>query len=377
MSKPPAARPNAVPAERLKALRKRIDSLDEKIQALISERARCAKDIAGIKEQSGERSFYRPARETDVLRRVRARNDGTVPAETMIRLFREIMSACLALESPLRIAFLGPEGTFTQAAAYKHFGHAVSTAPLAAIDEVFREVEAGASHFGVVPIENSTEGMISHTLDEFVRSPLKICGEVELRIHHHLLGKGQGKGRGHKGFAGIRRVVSHSQSLAQCRRWLDANLPGVPRVAVASNAEAARLAARSASVAAIAGEQAAELYGLRNLAANIEDEPDNTTRFLVIGHLEATPSGDDKTTLLVSGKNRSGALVALLAPLARHGINMTRIESRPARAGLWEYVFFVDIAGHARDERVRAALAEVEGEASFMKLLGSYPRAVL
>jgi len=351
-------------------LRDRIDALDEQIQSLISERARCAKDIAHAKEQSGERNFYRPAREIDVLRRVRGRNDGTLPTEEMVRLFREIMSVCLALESPLKIAFLGPEGTFTQAAAYKHFGHAVETVPLASIDEVFREVEAGASNFGVVPIENSTEGVITHTLDQFVRSPLRICGEVELRIHHHLLGKT-------RGLKGIRRVVSHSQSLAQCRRWLDANLPGTTRVPVASNAEAARLAARSASVAAIAGAQAAELYGLKTLAPNIEDEPDNTTRFLIIGNLEATPSGDDKTTLLVSGQNRSGALVALLTPLARHGINMTRIESRPARAGLWEYVFFVDIGGHAQETRVRAALAEVEKEASFMKLLGSYPKAVL
>jgi chorismate mutase/prephenate dehydratase len=370
MREPPKdARSNAA-AERLRALRERIDALDEKIQQLISERARCAQEIAGTKAQSGARNFYRPKREVEVLRKVRARNRGPLPDEEMVRLFREIMSACLALESPIAVAFLGPAGTYTQAAAYKHFGHAVETLALASIDEVFREVEAGAAHFGVVPIENSTEGVISHTLDEFVRSPLKICGEVELRIHHHLLGKG-------RGLKAIRRVVSHSQSLAQCRRWLDANLPGVARVAVASNAEAARLAARSATVAAIAGEQAAELYKLKRLAANIEDEPDNTTRFLVIGALEAAASGDDKTSLLLSGRNRSGALVGLLEPFARHGLNMTRIESRPARAGLWEYVFFVDIAGHAQDEPVRRALAEIECEASFMKLLGSYPRAVV
>jgi chorismate mutase/prephenate dehydratase len=271
---------------------------------------------------------------------------------------------------PMQIAFLGPEGTFTQAAALKHFGHSVHTAPLAGIDEVFREVESGAAHFGVVPIENSTEGVINHTLDLFVNSPLRICGEVELRIHHHLLGKGRALKK-------PKRVLSHQQSLAQCREWLDAKLPGVERVAVASNAEAARLAARDASVVAIAGGSAAEIYGLNVLVSNIEDEPDNTTRFLVIGRLDPLPSGDDKTSLLVSGKNRAGSLMSLLAPLARHKINMTRIESRPARRGLWEYVFFVDIDGHMQDPALRKAIAELEKEASFLKWLGSYPRAVL
>ena len=355
---------------RLETLRVRIDQLDEKIQALISDRAQCAQEIAEAKQQAGENNFYRPEREVDVLRRVIARQHGPLSSEEMARLFREIMSACLALEMPMQVAFLGPEGTFTQAAALKHFGHSVHTVPLAGIDEVFREVESGAAHFGVVPIENSTEGVIDHTLDMFLSSPLRICGEVELRIHHHLLGKS-------KVLKKPKRVLSHQQSLAQCREWLDAKLPGVERVAVASNAEAARLAAKDASVVAIAGSSAAEIYRLNVLASNIEDEPDNTTRFLIIGRHDPLPSGDDKTSLLVSGKNRAGSLMSLLAPLARHRINMTRIESRPARRGLWEYVFFVDIDGHMQDPKLRKAIAELEKDASFLKWLGSYPKAVL
>jgi len=357
-------------ASRLKALRDRIDRLDEKLQQLISKRASCAREIAALKQAAGEDNFYKPEREVDVLRRVIARNKGPLSSEEMARLFREIMSACLALEKPMKIAFLGPEGTFTQAAALKHFGHSVATVPLGGIADVFREVESGTAHFGVVPIENSTEGVINHTLDMFMNSPLRICGEVELRIHHHLLGKG-------RSLRGVKRVLSHQQSLAQCREWLDANLPEVERVAVASNAEAARLASRDAQAVAIAGSSAAEIYELNVLVSNIEDEPDNTTRFLVIGRLDPLPSGDDKTSLLISGPNRSGSLMGLLAPLARHQINMTRIESRPSRRGLWEYVFFVDIDGHAQDARVRKALAELEKGSSFIKWLGSYPKAVL
>ncbi len=363
-------RPPAKPPVRLRVLRTKIDKLDENIQALIGARAACAQEIAALKARAGDANFYRPEREVDVLRRVIARNSGPLGSEDMARLFREIMSACLALEMPMQIAFLGPEGTFTQAAALKHFGRSVRSVPLNGIDDVFREVESGAAHFGVVPIENSTEGVINHTLDMFVTSPLRICGEVELRIHHHLLGRA-------KTLKKPKRVLSHPQSLAQCREWLEAKLPDVERVPVASNAEAARLAAKDSSVVAIAGGSAAEIYKLNVLASNIEDEPDNTTRFLVIGRLDPLPSGDDKTSLLVSGRNRAGSLMSLLAPLARHRINMTRIESRPARRGLWEYVFFVDIDGHMHDPKLRKAIAELEKEASFLKWLGSYPRAVL
>lgn len=356
-------------SKRLQALRARIDRLDEKIQDLIARRARTAQAIAKLKENDGRNSFYRPEREAEVLRRVIARNRGPLPDEEVARLFREIMSACLALESRLRVAFLGPEGTFTQEAAFKHFGHSVDTLPLGAIDEVFREVEAGGAQFGVVPIENSTEGVINHTLDMFVNSPLKICGEVELRVHHHLLGRDGD-------LKTAVRVVSHQQSLAQCREWLDANLPHLERQAVASNAEAARLAAADPRTLAIAGASAAERYGLKVLTANIEDNPDNTTRFLVIGKLETEPSGRDKTSLLVSGRNRPGSLYRLLAPFAQHGINMTRIESRPSRRSRWEYVFFIDIEGHVKDAKVRRALTTLEREASFVKWLGSYPKAV-
>lgn len=354
----------------IKKLRAQIDALDIKIQELLSERARHAVAIAEVKQRTAEDNFYRPEREAEVLRNALARNRGPLSEEALARLFREIMSACRALEARLRIAFLGPEGTFTQEAALKHFGRFVDTVPLGVIDEVFREVESGNAHFGLVPVENSTEGVINHTLDMFMTSSLKICGEVELRIHHHLLGKSNDP-------QGARRLVSHQQSLAQCREWLDANLADIERVAVASNAEAARLASADVATLAIAGDTAAQLYGLKIFASNIEDRPDNTTRFLVIGHVETVPSGNDKTSLLLSSRNRPGALQRLLAPLAKNKINMTRIESRPSHETRWEYVFFVDIDGHVRDRRVAKALADLEKEAAFLKRLGSYPKAVL
>ncbi len=355
---------------KLRELRAKIDALDEKLQDLIDRRARLALDVAKVKHRSGENNFYRPEREAEVISRALARNAGPLDNETVARLFREIMSACLALQSRFKVVFLGPAGTFTQEAALKHFGHAVETLPLGAIDEVFREVESGNARFGVVPVENSTEGVINYTLDMLLNTSLKICGEVELRIHHHLLGK-------NADMKGARRVVSHQQSLAQCREWLDARLPGVERVTVSSNAEAARLAAEDPNTLAIAGDSAARLYGLNEIAATIEDRPNNTTRFLVIGDIETKPSGNDKTSLLVSGKNVPGALSRLLMPLARNKINMTRIESRPTRQTVWEYVFFVDIDGHVKDKKLRKALAELEREAAFLKWLGSYPKAVL
>src|SRR5581483_1979764 len=259
---------------RLKELRGKIDALDERIQKLLEQRARHAQAIARAKHKNGDKIFYRPEREAEILRGVLARNRGPLADEALTRVFREIMSACLALESRLRVAFLGPEGTFTQEAAFKHFGHGVDTAALGAIDDVFREVESGNAHFGVVPVENSTEVVITHTLDMFLSSSLKVCGEVSLRVHHHLLGRGAG-------MTDAARVMSHQQSLAQCREWLDTNLPKLERVAVSSNAEAARRAARESGTLAIAGESAAKVYGLDIVAANIEDRPDNTTRFLV------------------------------------------------------------------------------------------------
>lgn len=358
-------------SETLEELREQIDAIDERLIALVNERAECALKIGRVKQAAREAApFYQPAREAQVLRRVIARNGGPIADEAMARLFREVMSVCLALERVMRIAYLGPAGTFTQAAALKHFGHSVQTVPLSAIDEVFREVEAGSCDYGLVPVENSTEGVVNHTLDMFVSSPLKICGEVALRIHQNLAGNVQA-------LEDVRAVYSHQQSLAQCREWLDANLPEVARHPVPSNAEAARRAATEPGAVAICGGTAAELYGLRLLEVNIEDEPDNTTRFLIVGQQSTPASGDDKTSLLVSARNRPGALHDLLSPLARHGVDMTRIESRPSRRGLWEYVFFVDFNGHADDPRVARALNELAQEAALFKVLGSYPRAVL
>jgi chorismate mutase/prephenate dehydratase len=352
-------------------LRTRIDELDQAIQEAINQRAELAKRVAEAKGGDGQvEDFYRPDREAEILRRVVERNRGPLSAGDMARLFKEIMSACLALQKPLTVAFLGPEGTFTQAAVLKHFGHFVRILPLDAIDAVFREVEAGSAQYGVVPVENSTEGVISYTLDMFLHSPLKICGEVGMRIHHFLMSKA---GR----LDAVRRVYSHQQSLGQCRKWLDLKLPAVDRVAVSSNAEAARRAAGEAGAAAIAGEVAAETYGLSILAANIEDDPDNTTRFLVIGYRLVPATGRDKTSLLLSTRNAPGALYALLEPFARNGVSMTRIESRPSRRENWEYVFFADVEGHAEDRRVKAALGEIAERASLLKVLGSYPRAVL
>ncbi|MCK9531178.1 MAG: prephenate dehydratase [Gammaproteobacteria bacterium] len=357
--------------ERLQAIRTRIDALDQQIQDLINERASLAQEVAEVKRaEGGDPTFYRPEREAQVLTAVMQRNRGPISNEEMARLFREIMSACLALEQPMRIAFLGPEGTFTQAAALKHFGHSVTTVPLATIDEVFREVEAGGADYGVVPVENSTEGVVTHTLDRMMNSPLKISGEVAIRIHQHLMGRVSGMGD-------IRRIYSHRQSLAQCRKWLDTHLPDVERVDVASNAEAARLAAAEEQAAAIGPEAAAALYGLILLASKIEDQPDNTTRFLVLGRAQAAPSGNDKTSLLVASRNKPGMLFKLLEPLARNDVSMTRIESRPSRQAMWEYVFFVDVEGHMNDPQVAAALNELEQHALLFKVLGSFPKGVL
>ncbi len=357
-------------SEELKKLRVRIDALDEQIQALITERARVAEAVARAKLVSGDDVFYRAEREAEVLRKVMERNQGPLSDEEMARLFREIMSACLALERVMKIAFLGPEGTFTQAAALKHFGHSVQTLPMATIGEVFREVESGSASYGVVPVENSTEGVINHTLDEFIDSSLKICGEVALRIHHHLMGQSEN-------LNDIKTVYSHQQSLAQCRNWLDTHLPNVKLVDVSSNAEAARLASEQPDSAAIAGEAAADIYRLKVLVKNIEDQPDNTTRFLVIGQRETPASGVDKTSLLIYTKNEPGALYAILEPIARNNLSMTRIESRPSGQGMWNYVFFIDLDGHVDDDNVSAALAELEQTAHLVKVLGSYPRAVL
>ena len=361
--------------QELQALRVRIDSLDEKILELISQRARCAQEVGRIKmatlAEGEEAIFYRPEREAQVLKRIMELNKGPLDNEEMARLFREIMSTCLALEQPLKVAYPGPEGTFSQAAALKHFGQAVISKPMAAIDEIFREVAAGAVSFGVVPVENSTEGAINHTLDSFLEHDLVICGEVELRIHHHLLVAENTKTER------ITRIYSHAQSLAQCRKWLDAHYPNVERVAVSSNAEAAKRVKSEWNSAAIAGDMAAQLYGLSILADKIEDRPDNSTRFLIIGNQTVPATGDDKTSVIISMSNKPGALHELLIPFHTSGIDLTRIETRPSRSGKWTYVFFIDFMGHKDDPLVRSALEKIAQEAVGLKVLGSYPNAVL
>lgn len=357
--------------QELGKIRDRIDAIDSELMALISERACCAQEVAEIKRRYGDETmFYRPEREAQVLRRIQQQNPGPLDDEEMARLFREIMSACLAAEERQKIAYFGPAGSFTQMAALKHFGHSVVTEPLNAINEVFREVESKSCAYGVVPIENSTEGVVNHTLDSFLESSLKICGEVEIRIHQHLMSRETSLDR-------IERIYSHPQSLAQCREWLDAHLPHAERINASNNAEAARRAAKETGAAAIAGEAAAELYELTILHHNIEDNPDNTTRFLVIGRQEVPPSGDDKTSLLVSARNRPGALYHILSPFAENSVSLTRIESRPSHCVNWEYVFFLDLEGHVSEPSIQQAIAGLRDSAELVRVLGSYPRAVL
>ena len=357
----------------LEEIRRRIDEIDARLQQLINERATIAQQVGVAKgELAAAVDYYRPEREAEVLRAVLARNEGPMRDEEMLRLFREIMSACLAQQDPLKIGFLGPEGTFTQTAVYKHFGHSVRALPFHTIDEVFQEVECGAADFGVVPIENSTEGSVNNTLDMFLTSPLKIAGEIELRIEQHLMSK-------HKGLDKIERICAHDQSLAQCRGWIRENLPQVELIGMSSNAAGARRARDEDGTAAIGPEVAADVYDLQILVNNIEDRPDNATRFLVVGRELLEPTGDDKTTLLLSTADTAGGagvLHHLLQPLASHGISMTRIESRPSRRKNWDYVFFIDLDGHAAEPPVADALAELEQQASLFKVLGAYPKAI-
>lgn len=361
----------------LEQIRARIDDLDARIQQLISERASLAAEVKAAKaHDAGSASasdYYRPDREAQVLRRVVERNQqqgGPLADSVMLRLFREIMSACLAQQEPMRIAYLGPEGTFTQQAVYRQFGHSVSAIPAVDIEAVFQSVQSGEADFGVVPVENSTQGIVTHTLDLFLHSSLKIAAEVELRIHQNLLTRA-------RKLSDVRRIYAHAQALAQCKHWLAANVPNAETIAVSSNAEAARLVRDLPDAAAIAGQHAAEVYALPILAANIEDQADNSTRFLVLGQQLLPPSGDDKTTLMVAGSDGPGALFRLIEPLSRHAVNMNRIESRPSRQGVWDYIFYIDIDGHISDANLAAALAELEGSARQVKVLGSYPRAVL
>ncbi len=358
-------------ADPLAQIRLRIDEIDKSLQELVSERAACAAQVAKVKQQQGETGhFYRPEREAQVLRAVMQRNTGPLAADTMAGIFREIMAACLALEKPLSVAFLGPEGTYTHGAACKHFGNLIEPHPVSSIEEVFRLVEAEGANFGVVPVENSTEGVVNHTLDLLMNSSLSISGEVALRIRHNLLSK-------ETVLSSVKRVYAHQQSIAQCRLWLDKNLPGAERIAVNSNAEAVLVAREHQQSAAIASIVAAELYDVAILNPDIEDEPHNTTRFVIIGKYHAPASGADRTSILVFAHNRPGSLYALLKPLAKRNISMSNIESRPSRSGVWEYVFFIDIDGHQDDEKIAEAIAEIEKSSAMVRILGSYPKAVL
>ncbi len=350
--------------------------MDAQIHELINQRARLAQKVGISKHAAGHTvDFYRPEREAQVLRMAIERNRkvrGPLSDEEIARLFREIMSACLAQQDPLKVAFLGPEGTFTQQAVLKHFGQSVRALPLTSIEEVFREVESGTADFGVVPIENSSEGTVNNTLDMFLTSPLGVCGEVELRVHQNLMGR-------MTSLEDVQRICAHPQALAQCRGWLGEHLQGAERLPVTSNAEGARRARDEEGTAAIASAAAAVVYGLNMLVPEIEDRPDNTTRFLVIGSKAFQPSGTDKTTLLVSAAHTDapGALFRLLEPLARSNISLTRIESRPSRRRKWDYVFFIDLEGHAKLEPLASALAELKTRTSLCRVLGSYPKAVL
>jgi len=354
----------------LSKLRQEIDSIDVSIQELISQRAKIAANVAKTKAKSKSGgAFYRPEREAQVLRAVKQRNKGPLQDKTLVRLFREIMSACLAQQKPLNIAYLGPQGTFSEMATYQYFGHSVSAMPVTSIDSVFAEVEAGIADFGIVPVENSTEGSVNNTLDMFLSSPLKICGELDLPIHHNLMSR-------ITDIQEIKTVFSHRQSLAQCRGWLRENIPHAECIAVSSNAEAAKRAQFTDHSAAIAGESAATMYSLDMLHKEIQDRADNSTRFLVIGKQLLTPSGDDKTSLLVAAKDQPGALYHILKPLTECGVSMTRIESRPSKRGKWDYVFFIDVDGHADDESLAKALRLLQRITTQLKVLGSYPKSV-
>lgn len=359
----------------LRVLRDQIDSIDKQIHTLLNNRARCAQQVAEVKEKHQgpqDAVFYRPEREAQVLRRVMERNEGPLADKEVARLFREVMSVCLALEKPMYIAFLGPEGTFTQQAASKHFGHSAHCIPFTNSDEVFREVESGGAHYGVVPIENSSEGMVNHTLDLFKRFNLRICGEVELQIHHHLMRTGNDD------LNGITRIYSPQQTLSQCRSWLDSHFPSVERVTVNSNAEAARLALESGgSSAAIASDLAADLYQLNIVARNIDDQSDNSTRFLIVGDQEVGESGQDKTSILISVHDKAGALYELLEHFQKHKISLTRIETRPGSQEGKLSMFYIDFQGHYASPEIARLLQELETESAELKLLGSYPVAVL
>jgi chorismate mutase / prephenate dehydratase len=357
------------PAPELLSLRAQIDALDRELLALLNRRAGLALQVGDIKKREGS-VVFRPEREAQVIDSLKAVNSGPLATASVAPIWREIMSACRALETPLRIAYLGPAGTFSELAALGYFGASIVHVPCGSIDEVFRATSGGAADFGVVPVENSTEGVVARSLDLFLTTPLAIVGETSLYVRHNLLRKVEG-------MAGIEAVCAHPQALAQCHAWLTQHLPNIERRPVASNAEGARLAAQNEALAAVASERASSEYGLHVLSPAIQDDPHNRTRFAVVAlpsqHPQPSASGHDCTSLVVSVPNRPGAVHDMLVPLKNHGVSMTRFESRPARSGQWEYYFYIDIDGHPDQPHVATALAELRNACAFFKMLGTYP----
>jgi chorismate mutase/prephenate dehydratase len=354
--------------ESVDALRKKIDQLDEKIVELLNERASIAQKIGRTKSLGREEVFV-PSRENEIFRRISSLNRGPLPRQAIYSIYREVLSASRSLEAPIKIAYLGPEATFTHMAARARFGSSTIFVPLSSIADVFQEVSQGRADYGVVPIENSTEGVVTHTLDTLVEADVKICAEVFLEIHLFLLSR---SGL----FENIQRIISHPQALAQCRRWLASHCPHVRVEETASTAQAAQIAAQDANVAAVASGLAKEFYGLEVVEENIEDQSSNITRFLVIGDQEAQPTGEDKTSIVFSVKDEIGILHRMLEPFAKNRINLTKIESRPLKNKPWEYLFFLDLAGHKGEPRIQRAINKLERRCLFIKILGSYPCAV-
>jgi chorismate mutase/prephenate dehydratase len=351
----------------LESLRDSIDSIDSRIMGLLNERANFVKEVGRLK-QSQSRDFHVPNREREIYDRLTAVNPGPFPNEALRSVFREIISASLALEAPMRVAFLGPKATFSHLATMQQFGLSAELVPQKSIPAVFEEVEKDRALYGVVPVENSTEGVVSHTLDMFMESDLKIRAELLLEVSHYLLSR---TGR----MEDIKKVYSHPQPLAQCRNWLEENLPHIPVVDVASTTMAAQIVSEDYSAAAIASQYAASVYDLKVVRERIEDQVNNFTRFLIIGKKLADVSGDDKTSLMFAVKDEPGILYRMLEPFASRGVNLCKIESRPMKKKAWEYIFFLDLVGHISDPNVEAAVQELKGYCQFVKLLGSYPRA--
>jgi chorismate mutase/prephenate dehydratase len=356
-------------AAALSVLRSQIDAMDRRLLTLLNERAQLAQQVGKVKERAGS-PVFRPDREASVIEGLKQANTGPLQADSIAPIWREIMSACRALETRVRVAFLGPVGTFSEQATLRYFGSSIDALPCVTIDDVFRAVDAGSVNFGVVPIENSTEGVVARSLDLLLQSPLTIVGETSLLVQHNLL-------RLNPALEGAQAVLGHPQALAQCQAWLTKHMPQAERRAVTSNAEGARQAAADATLAALASERAAAMYGLHVVQAAVQDEAHNRTRFVVISRTDSAPaiapSGHDCTSVVVSIDNRPGAVHDMLMPLKQHGVSMTRLESRPARSGQWEYLFFIDLAGHASEPAMAQALHDLRAQCTFFKLLGSFP----